>query len=319
MPASSETPEQIEAAAALWAMKDRPLSPDDEAQLQSWLAGDPRRRGALLRAQATLSSVARARALGPMSRWDRPRAGGQVSRRNLLIGSGATGGLVAAGVAGFLIGRHDDATTTEVGEIRRLPMSDGSVATINTDSTIKVSMTRDRRIVDLVKGEAWFKVAHNKQRPFVVMAGLARVQAVGTAFSVRRRDDGTEVQVTEGTVKAWLEDDKAPPVLLHAGDTALLNARGAVARSHAPQAVDDALAWRQGQIALTGQTLASAASEYNRYNQTKIVIENPSLAGERLLGRFNADDPEGFSNAIARAFGADIRRDNNTIYVGKKS
>ncbi len=321
MPASSETSEQIEAAAAIWAMKDRPLSAGDEALLHDWLAGDPRRRGALLRAQATLSSLSRAQALGAGARRGgrMPMLPAILSRRALLIASGAAGGLSAAGVAGFFIGGHRDRTTTEVGEIRRLPMSDGSVATINTDSAIKVDMGATSRVVDLVRGEAWFKVAKNKKRPFIVMAGDARVQAVGTAFSVRRLDGATEVQVTEGTVKAWQEGGDKPALWLNAGDTAVLTPQGHVTRDHAPQAIEDALAWREGQIALTGQSLGAAAAEYNRYNQTKIVIEDQDLAGEHLLGRFNADDPEGFSNAIATAFGADIRRDDKTIYIGKKN
>ncbi len=321
MPASSETSEQIEAAAAAWAMKDRPLSADEDMALRQWLSGDTRRRGALLRAQATLSSLSRAQALGPTGRWDgkKPLISANLSRRDLLVASGAASGLSAAGLAGFFLGRRNDRTTTGVGEIRRLPMSDGSTATINTDSVIKVDMTTAHRVVDLVRGEAWFKVAKNKKRPFVVMAGAARVQAVGTAFSVRRLDGGTEVQVTEGTVKAWLDGADQPAILLSAGDTAVLTPKGHVTRDHAPQAIEDALAWRDGQIALTGQSLGIAAAEYNRYNQTKIVIEDQALAGEHLLGRFNADDPEGFSNAIAVAFDADIRHSDKTIYIGKKN
>ncbi len=321
MPASSETSEQIEAAAAIWAMKDRPLSAEDEAELREWLSGDTRRRGALLRAQATLSSLDRAQALGPGERWEGPKplVPVRLSRRDLLIASGAASGLSAAGLAGFFLGRHNDKMTTAIGEIRHLPMSDGSVATINTDSSIQVDMTAERRVVDLVRGEAWFKVAKNKKRPFIVVAGMARVQAVGTAFSVRRLDDRTEVQVTEGTVKAWQEGGDKPPIWLNAGDTAVLTPQGHVTRNHAPQAIEDALAWRDGQIALTGQSLGAAAAEYNRYNQTKIVIEDPELAGEHLLGRFNADDPEGFSDAIATAFDADVRHVDKTIYIGKKN
>ena len=320
MPASSETSEQIEAAAAVWAMKDRPLSAEDEGLLRDWLAGDTRRRGALLRAQATLSSLSRAQALGAGARPNKVSVIPVVlSRRGLLAASGAAAGLSAAGLAGFFIGGHKDRTTTQVGEIRRLPMSDGSVATINTDSVIKVDMGAARRVVDLERGEAWFKVAKNKKRPFIVVAGDARVQAVGTAFSVRRLDGAAEVQVTEGTVKAWLEGGDKPAVWLNAGDTAVLTPQGHVTRDHAPQAIEDALAWREGQIALTGQSLGAAAAEYNRYNRTKIVIEDQELAGEHLLGRFNADDPEGFSNAIATAFGADIRHTDKTIYIGKKN
>ncbi len=324
-PAPSETSEQIEVAAAIWAMKDRPLSPEDEALLTAWLAGDTRRRGALLRAQATLSSLARAKALGPVETWGATETGrtstrlvDRLSRRKLLIASGAAGGLAAAGLAGFLIGHYEDETSTDVGEIRRLPMSDGSIAAINTQSQIKVSMTQEARNIDLVRGEVWFNVAKNKQRPFTVSAGLARVQAVGTAFSVRRQAGGAEILVTEGTVKAWLEGLAQPAVWLNAGDVAVLDPKAAVSKDHAPEAVANALAWREGQIALTGQSLAQAADEYNRYNRLKIVIQDPELGQERLLGRYSADDPEGFSNAIARSFGADITRSDNTIYVGTK-
>ena len=324
-PAPSETSEQIEVAAAIWAMKDRPLSPEDEALLTAWLAGDTRRRGALLRAEATLSSLARAKALGPVETWGATETGrtstrlvDRLSRRKLLIASGAAGGLAAAGLAGFLIGHYEDETSTDVGEIRRLPMSDGSIAAINTQSQIKVSMTQEARNIDLVRGEVWFNVAKNKQRPFTVSAGLARVQAVGTAFSVRRQAAGAEILVTEGTVKAWLEGLAQPAVWLNAGDVAVLDPKAAVSKDHAPEAVANALAWREGQIALTGQSLAQAADEYNRYNRLKIVIQDPELGQERLLGRYSADDPEGFSNAIARSFGADITRSDNTIYVGTK-
>lgn len=319
MPASNDTSAQIEIDAALWAMKDRPFSADDQMQFDTWLAGDVRRRGALLRAQATLSSLSRARALGTSTAWNKkPPRMAQASRRNFLAASGATGGLIAAGIAGFVIGRRNDKATTAVGEIRRLPMDDGSIATINTDSAIKIAMTPAQRVVDLERGEAWFKVAKNKARPFIVMAGLARVQAVGTAFSVRRLKNSTEVQVTEGTVKAWLAEIDQPPLWLNAGDTAVLTEHGQVTRNNASQAIEASLAWRNGQIALTGQSLGVAASEYNRYNQTKIVIQDPELAGEHLLGRFSANDPDGFSKAIAAAFDVEVRHVNNTIYIGKK-
>lgn len=319
-PLPVETSEQIEATAAIWAIKDRPLSPADEAALREWLSGDSRRRGALLRAQATLSATSRLRALGPVEYWtaERPKLIDTLSRRKLLLGSGVAGGLAAAGVAGFLIGTYRDQTTTAVGEIRRLPMSDGSIAAINTASSIRVSMTDKARNIELVRGEAWFNVARNKQRPFTVSAGRARVQAVGTAFSVNRRDSGTEIQVTEGTVKAWMDGGSEPAVWLNAGDVALLTPTGGISRDHAPDAIDNALAWREGQIALTGQSLVEAANEYNRYNRLKIIIQDPDLGRERLLGRYSADDPEGFSNAIARAFGAEVTRTDNVIYVGAK-
>ncbi|MDV6331130.1 FecR family protein [Asticcacaulis sp. 201] len=319
-PTPIETSEEIERAASLWAVKDRPLSPMDDASLREWLAGDPRRRGALLRAQATWSSLSRARALGPSARWQgiQPSIIATVSRRRLLAATGALGGLMAAGVAGLIINRYTNETITRKGEIRRLPMSDGSIATINTESRIKIDMTDTQRRVDLISGEAWFKVAKNKERPFVVAAGMARVQAVGTAFSVNRRDGGAEVLVTEGTVKAWLDGADQQAVLLKAGDRTFMGQKNTITIEHAPEAIDSALAWREGQIALNGKSLSEAAAEYNRYNQIKIVIDDPDLASERLLGRFSTDDPDAFSSAVAQAFGAEIIRTDKAIYIGMK-
>ena len=74
-----------------------------------------------------------------------------------------------------------------------MPLPDGSFASLNTASRVSVRFTPERRAVRLEEGEAWYQVAHDRARPFVVEAGPVRVQAVGTAFSVRRREGGVDV------------------------------------------------------------------------------------------------------------------------------
>ncbi len=92
---------------------------------------------------------------------------------------------------------------TRIGEIRRMPLADGSVALVNSGTTLRVAFTPAERHIDVNKGEAWFQVAHNPKRPFVVASGPYRVQAVGTAFDVRREGDAARVVVTKGVVKIW--------------------------------------------------------------------------------------------------------------------
>ncbi len=319
-PTPVETSEQIEHAASLWAVKDYPLSPNDEAVLQDWLAGDPRRRGALLRAQAGWHALSRARALGPSAEWQ----GGSrlpvhnLSRRRAFAVAGGLG-LVAASVLG-VIGLRTHETMTHTGEIRRLPMSDGSIAAMNTESRLRIDMAEAERRIELVKGEAWFKVAKNKERPFIVAAGTARVRAVGTAFSVKKLEDGVEVLVTEGTVMAWSTQDGGDEraIRLNAGDRTIISDHKPSHIRHAPDDIDDDLAWREGQIALNGKSLSEVAGEFNRYNQIKIVIQDSDLAKERLIGRLSANDPEAFSNAIQQAYGADISRTEKIILIGTK-
>src|SRR5690606_20513701 len=90
---------------------------------------------------------------------------------------------------------------SNVGEVRRIALDDGSYMLLNTDSLAVIQFSEARRDVRLEKGEALFEVAKDPQRPFVVNAGDLTVKAVGTAFVVRREDSSVEVTVTEGVVE----------------------------------------------------------------------------------------------------------------------
>jgi transmembrane sensor len=311
-PADKETSADIAHAAAVWAVKERPLSPEDQAALDTWLAGDRRRQGALFRAESGWASLSRARAL------DGARRGGETarlwSRRGLLVSAGLAG-TMAAGIGGAILLLNTTDHRTQVGEFKRLPLADGTVANLNTDSEIRVNMHARVRQVELARGEAWFEVAKDPSRPFVVRAGDTRVQAVGTAFSVRHYAGGAEIMVTEGRVKAWAADKSDDVVWLAAGDRTFINGRGALAARKAPEEIDKALAWRSGQIVFEGQTLDWAVAEYNRYNTRKIVLDNPELKLERLVGKYSTGDPVGFAQGTALSIGAEVSVTPDTIHI----
>ncbi len=176
--------------------------------LAAWLAEDGRHRGALLRATAALGLLDRARALSGLSGDEEvPRGDRRHWRR---WGGGA---MAAALVAGLSLGFWPDRAEridTRIGEIRRMPLADGSVALVNSGTTLRVAFTPAERHIDVSKGEAWFQVAHNPKRPFVVASGSYRVQAVGTAFDVRREGEAARVVVTKGVVKIWSVDSAEP-------------------------------------------------------------------------------------------------------------
>ena len=301
-----ESARQVDDAAAGWAVRREGHENDPvfAAELDAWLAGDPRRQGALLRAEAALSYLNRGRALGRTEpEIPLPR---RVTLRRLIIGSGALVAL-AAGVAGisFLL-TQGETYRTSFGEVRKVPLSDGSVTAINTETEIRVAMTSDTRRLTLSKGEAWFSVAKDPQRPFLVEAGDVRVRALGTAFSVRRLDKGADVLVTEGVVETWVVGEEAHRVQLVAGARSFVVEGQPVRTVKSEAEVTNALAWRDGQIALYGETLADAAAQFNRYNARKIIIADPRLAAEKVVGQFSAYDPEAFARATANTLGARV-------------
>lgn len=296
-----ETADEIEQAAARWVVRiDRDgRTPELGAALDDWLAGDPRRQGAFLQAEAAWAMLDPALGVAAPNGKVDPR---RPNRRVLFMGAGAGLAAAAAGIA--LVAWPREGYETAVGEIRRVPLADGSIVAINTQSRVEIELAERARTIALDRGEAWFQVAHDATRPFVVEAGPVRVRAIGTAFAVRRRDEGADVIVTEGVVEVWSESIGAR-LRLSAGERAFVaNAAPVQEIAAAPSEADRLLAWRSGKIDLAGETLAAAVAEFNRYNTRQIVFD-PSLGEERFHGVFRTDDPEGFARAVEMSLGVE--------------
>ena len=306
----------VEQAAASWAMR-HPLDPAERKALDAWLAQDRRHAGALLRAQAALSAIDRA--LAPELAETPPEpAAARPTRRWMLMGAGGAIAATVAGVFGWsqLMGAR---VTTARGEIRRLPLADGSIATIDTSSALRVVLADDSRRIALDKGQAFFQVAKDRKRPFIVDAGIAQARALGTAFSVRRTEDGVQVAVTEGIVGVWAGDDSGAMTVLQAGQFATFR-RGdpAPVTGTAPAEIERSLAWRSGEIALENETLGNAIAQFNRYNRQQLVLADPGLAGERLVGLFRIDDPGAFAETLAVSHPIEVAVTPGEIRLSRK-
>lgn len=318
----------IEEQAALWVMRiDREgRSAVVNLEIEEWIGDDDRKRGALLQAEAAwaMLDVGFAQPVDEtnhdegMDELDdaevvRPKWGRRA------FGAGAVGLLAASLVFGVFLGGSPEQYETRIGEVRRVPLADGSIAAINTSSKLDVTMREKSRIAKLEKGEAWFQVAKDPARPFIVEAGAVRVRAVGTAFSVRIVGDGAEVLVTEGIVEAWSEIAGGQRIRLRAGERAFV-AGNAEVRTEEPGGgeVDRALAWRSGRLDLAGETLTYAIEELNRYNARKIVLQNPEFGQERLYGIFRTDDPELFARTVGESLELRVDIESNQILLSTR-
>jgi len=308
MTASSMAEARDIAAQFIARMDSDTWSESDEAKLQAWLSEDLKRHGLLLEMQAewlALTPAVETSALTAPEDLGEPEAGSRRWARRGILGGIAASAAIVFGVTRWAEGPSE--FSTRLGEIRRLPLSDGSVMTINSGSNLSVAMEKRSRQVELAQGEAWFEVAKDAHRPFVVTAGNVRVRAVGTAFSVRRRETGVEVQVTEGVVETWSDGDRSLRMRLKAGDRAMLSAHAVLDyETDISSSLDRSLAWRSGMIDLDGRTLADAAEEFNRYNTRQIIIADSRVAREELSGLFRINDPEGFAETVKTSLGVSV-------------
>jgi transmembrane sensor len=302
--------QEIDDQAAAWAARidAGDLEPVEEARLDAWLAADPRHLGAFGKAKAVLIHTERARAFGPNFDLEalatRSKDTRRLSRRGALWlgGIAASAGAISVfGGASLWLGRQR-AYTTQIGQTQVVPLEDGSVVTLNTDTQISVHFTPSTRLVRLVRGEALFDVAKNRKRPFIVTADGTSVRAVGTSFTVALLpEQPVQVLVREGVVEVKRPDQPtAAPVRVPANTRAVAPKDAPItAQKVASAEVTRALSWRVGRLAFEGESLAEAVAVFSRYSETHIVLDDPAVARKTITGLYVSNDPVGFANAVA--------------------
>jgi transmembrane sensor len=191
-------------------------------------------------------------------------------------------------------------------------MPDGSKVILNTDSQIHVDVNQHERRVDLERGEAFFEVAKDASRPFVVHAGNKRVVAVGTQFSVRREADDLQVVVTEGKVR--IESSGAPQAVV-AGTVARASEAGVLLTKQNIAAAEESLSWRTGTLVFREMTLAEAVAEFNRYNTHKIIIADASVGSFEVAGSFRADNVDAFVRLLARGYPLRVEQHDDDLII----
>lgn len=317
--AERETSRDIDQAASEWTARlDRgPLTPEQDEAFQAWLQGDPRSKGALLRAQALSLRSESAQALGPdfdPAAFEEPKESPPpgISRRKTLIWAG---GAVAASTLlalGLNIPPAGAVISTGRGEIRLVPLKDGSTVLLNTASSIRVQDDAEARRVTLLEGEAYFSVARDP-RPFTVEVDGRRLRTTQAGFRVRKLG-GSPVDVLVDRGRVDLAAPNRVDVALGANTRLLLSAAGQP-QLITPEIVTRELSWREGKLAFEGETLKQAAETFARYSDIRIHIRDPQLAREPVTGLFAANDPVGFSRAIARVFDAKLEQQGDDVIL----
>lgn len=337
----------LEEAAAAWVARldAGELTPQEHLALESWLDSDTRCVGAFARARAIFVSPRVATAL-------------QASRRRLflpvlstrfvrlgLLATAAVAAAAAVGGMALLLGQGSRVErhlySSELGEIRQIPLSDGTRITLNTNSALRVEYSGESRLVTLERGEAYFEVAKDARRPFIVVGSSAQVRAVGTAYEVRLGQEDGEMRIRVASGRVAVEP---PPSKRNAGIRAisrlfgLESAGGAyldvnqeaevrvgrdgpdkgeiqvTIRDLPPAVFERSLMWREGMLSLEGVTLADAIAEFALYSPQKILIHG-TLANEHVSGLFAAADPAAFARAVAISLKAKIRTENGALVL----
>lgn len=166
---------------------------------------------------------------------------------------------------------------TRIGEQQTIQLDDGSVVTLNTAGQLVVDYSGPTRRILLERGEAYFEVAEDPDRPFTVDLGLRSVTVVGTEFNVRKDPQHYQVAVVEGAVSIGEFADGAAQHRLEAGWVAEVDVQRNELNAFRPESMDRYAGWRNGMVSFSREPLYQVVQELNRYTRKKILIEDTTV------------------------------------------
>lgn len=188
---------------------------------------------------------------------------------------------------------NDDAARTALNQITTYTLPDDSTLTLAAASSVRVSFTKQERVVFLDDGEGFFDVKHIPGRPFIVVTGNKRVRVTGTQFNVDyySANHSMEVAVVEGQIniisnKRTREGNDVTPV--GTNEVFLFPASGTAVRQ--PLSAEHASAWRMRKLYFDDATLTDVLAGVNRYLQKPLVASSPEIERLTLSGMFRAGD-----------------------------
>lgn len=187
---------------------------------------------------------------------------------------------------------------TVTGERRTIQLPDQSTVTLNTQTAISTAFDQDARRVQLLKGEALFKVHSDQQRPFMVEHHQIVSRAIGTEFVVQARSEGIQVTVVEGVVEVNNKNQARPGVRLGAG-TQIRVDQGVLSEPHPVDPVV-ATSWLRGRLVVNAAQLADVIDDLRRYYPGTIIIWNPDIARIQVTGTYDLADPSGILATLGK-------------------
>lgn len=307
----------IDAEAADWLLRleEDDLSPAEKAAFQTWRGASVRHREAFDRLSAVWGDFAEAGVLADHAMSDESAALlerdagsarlGVFARRSVLTGIAASvAGLAGVGIAPQLAERgvppRRGSFSTQIGEQRQIKLPDGSTINLNTNSSIAYVFSEYIRHLQLSRGEAYFDVASDKARPFVVETAKGKITAVGTAFTVRINKSKIDVLVSEGRVAIHAGQEARANVTTHGENVQPIQSGMEVAAGQEAVFEDNVervnevgadvlarkLSWRQGVLAFSAEPLSMVIEDISRYTDINIAVEDETLRDLPVSGYF---------------------------------
>ena len=208
---------------------------------------------------------------------------------------------------------------------RDIDLADGSHVVLGGASQLQVRLDARQRSIELDSGEAFFRVAHERDREFVVRAGKLSIRAVGTMFDVRRTGERVQLSVVEGSVQLTSSGGRlgfAPSagtaLAVSAGQQVVFDPSTAqFSLSHI--SAQQATSWQDDRLEFVDEPLSSVIANVNRYSPRPLVLATADLNGLVFTGTIYTNAIDNWLGALPQVMPVQVESTTNKVVLRKKS
>lgn len=191
-------------------------------------------------------------------------------------------------------------------------LPDGSVVTLNKGASLQypAAFTKDKRPVQL-KGEAFFAITPNKNKPFEITVNDVLVRVVGTSFNIKTVGNRTEVIVETGRVEVIRNKQR---VLLNPGEQIITGAENEPLKK---DTVSDGMYnyYRTKEFVCNNTPLWKLVEKLNEAYKTTIIIDNPELKQLLLTATFSNESLDKVLEVVALTFSIKVVKEGDRILL----
>lgn len=230
--------------------------------------------------------------------------------------------LVLVTLAGgwYLLNQPKETSLVASNKIIENKLPDGSNITLKEKSSITYNEEYNQEIRKVVlKGEAFFEVEPNKEKPFIVEAGKIVVKVLGTSFVVRNNEQKkfSEVIVSEGTVLVYNIDNEQDSVVITAGEKASFGEKSDALEKDKNHD-QNFMAWKTKNFTFDNASLSEVVKTINHAYSTNIILKNKKLSYCRLTLALENQSLESILKVLGATLNIIIKKQGKKIEISGK-
>lgn len=211
-------------------------------------------------------------------------------------------------------------TTTAFSETKKVLLNDGSIVTLNANSSIiyKNGWYANSNREVWIKGDAIFEVSKQELKgeklPFVVHADNLNVEVLGTIFSVSNRRNKKDIALQHGSVKVTDENNTTNTVILRPGEGV---SQSQEQHTLIKQEIDSRYytSWKDKIILFKQKSLTEIAVMMKEWYDINIIIDNPTLKNETFTGSFPTDSVDVFFVKLQKLYPIQVTKKGDAIHL----